>query len=241
MMLDTANLKLQEQHIRGYIRELGFDLYGIADPFNPLLQSAPEEHKPQDYLPSVQAVIVVGLEIIDSILQTTPSGMYSKLYDTVNTMLDIGAYKLTKMLETGGFKSMYFTETTHYATLWEQYNAGLKVFVPTFNHMAAAVSAGLGTIGVSGVVLTPQYGPRQRFITVLTEVSLFYDTPMTTEICLGKLEQGTCLECVKSCPIQAISPDKPFNARDCWIHWTSLREKGKACGICIKVCPLGGT
>lgn len=230
---------LKSKKLEECISELGFDLCGIADPFNPLLQNAPSGHRPQDYLPSVNSVIVLGLEIIDSILQTTPSGMYSKLYDTVNTLLDIGAYKLTKKLENSGFKSIYFTETTHYATLWEQYNAGLKGFIPAFNHMTAAVAAGLGTIGVSGVVLTPQYGPRQRWITVLTEAPLSYDAPMTNEMCFGKLPKGNCLKCVKACPIGAINPNKLFNARECWIHWTDLRDKGLACGMCIKVCPLG--
>ena len=153
-------------------------------------------------------------------------------------MLDIGAYKFTKWLQNQGFKSIYFTETTAYPILWEQYNAGYTTFIPSFNHMAAAVAAGLGTMGVSGVVLTPQFGPRQRWITILTEAPLTYGVPTKKELCLEK-KMEACLECVHVCPVHAIDLSEGTDVRKCWIHWTDLRAKGMACGQCIKVCPVG--
>jgi len=224
------------------IKEFGFDLYEVADPDHYAFENAPIGHRPQDYLPNVKSVIVLGLEVIDSILQTTPSGSYGKHYDTLNVMLDIGAYKLTKWLQKRGHKSIYFTETTSYPILWEQYEMGFSVFVPAFNHMAAAVAAGLGTMGTSGVVLTPEYGPRQRWITVLTEEPLatrFSFEVDLKNLCLEIIKTGSCQKCINACPVQAIRPDLGTNVRKCFRHWTLLRKEGRACGLCIKVCPIG--
>ncbi len=217
----------------------GFDLFGVADPFGPLLQKAPMGHKPQDYLPSVKSVVVLGLEVINSILQTTPSGIYSKHYDTLNELLNSGAYRLVKELAKEGFHSIYFPETDSYEILWEQYNTGYERFVPCFDHMGAAVAAGLGKMGVCGVVLTPQYGPRQRWISLVTETPLLFGKTLSEELCLEKLKPESCQKCVKACPMESVKLNGKTDVRKCWIHWTDQRGKGVACGLCIKACPIG--
>jgi len=214
-----------------------FDLVGVADPFGPGLQRAPEGHKPQDYLPGVKAVISLGVKVIDAMLQTAPSNIYSKHYDTLNTRLNAGAYEVTRWLEKQGYPSMTFPETDGYPILWGQYNQGNTSFVPCFNHMAVAVASGLGRMGACGVVLTSQYGPRQRWVSIVTTAPLPVITPLETEICLSKKGQP-CGKCSQACTIHAIS-DKGTDVRRCWINWTDLRDKGLACGLCIKACPVG--
>ncbi len=233
--MNQDNDKTKE--VKKKAESLSFDLFGVADSLCPELQRAPEGHKPQDYLPTVKSVIVLGARIIDSVLQTTPSGIYSKHYDTVNGALNSGAYQLVKWLEDKGYRSMTFPETDSYAILWEQYNAGYTGFVPCFNHMAVAVAAGLGKLGTCGVVLTPQYGPRQRWISVITETPLGFGKEMKEEICLEK-QGNSCRKCIETCPTEAVNPSGKTDVRKCWIHWTNLRDKGLACGVCIKVCPV---
>ncbi|MBW2560820.1 MAG: epoxyqueuosine reductase [Deltaproteobacteria bacterium] len=229
---------IELEDVKKLAESLYFDLFGVADPFCAELQRAPEGHKPQDYLPGVKSVIALGARLIDSILQTTPSGIYSKHYDTVNEVLNSGAYQLAKWLEDKGYRSMTFPETDSYGILWSQYNAGYETFVPCFNHMAVAVAAGLGKLGTCGVVLTPQFGPRQRWISVVTEAPLSCGEEMKEEICLEK-RGANCTRCLKACPIEAISLKAGTDVRRCWIQWTGQRDRGLACGICIKVCPIG--
>ena len=230
---------LTTEEVKEKTESLSFDLFGMADPFCTELQRAPRGHKPQDYLPSVKSIIVLGARIIDSILQTTPSGIYSKHYDTVNEALNSGAYQLVKWLEDKGYNSMTFPETDSYAILWGQYNEGYEGFVPCFNHMAVAVAAGLGKLGACGVVLTPRYGARQRWISVVTEAPMEFGKEIKEEICLEKQTPDSCRKCIDACPMAAISLDSGTDVRSCWIHWTGLRDKGLACGVCIKVCPVG--
>lgn len=210
-----------------------FDLIGVADASNEELMSAPLGHTPYDYLPTANSVLALGMKVLDSILQTAPSGIYSKHYDTINEQLNAGAYKICKDLEVLGYRSIYFPETDSYEILWEQYNKGYTGFVPCFNHMAAAEAAGLGRKGVCGVVLTPEFGPRQRWISVITELPLETGEPIDEGPC------KKCGRCLKACPVNAISFEEGTDVRKCWIHWTNTRKLGKACGLCIKACPVG--
>ena len=238
MMEKTTPSNLMEE-VKKKAESLSFDLLGVANPFCSELQRAPEGHKPQDYLPSVKSVLALGMRVSNLALQTTPSGIYSKHYDTVNEALNSGAYQLVKWLENCSYRGMTFPETDSYVILWEQYKAGYIGFKPCFNHMAIAVAAGLGKLGACGVVLTPKYGVRQRWISMVTEAPLDFCKEMKEEMCLEKQTPDSCSKCIDACPIKAISLDSGTNVRSCWIHWTGLRDKGLACGVCIRVCPVG--
>ena len=215
----------------------GFDLVGVADPFCAELQRAPNGHKPQDYLPGVKSVISLGVRVDPEILQTTPSSSYSHHYDELNKKLNSGAKDIVLWLEQQGYQSLAFPETDSYTILWEQYNRGDKAFVPCFNHLAVAVAAGLGKMGDCGVVLTPQYGPRQRWVSVVTTAAFSFTASLKGEVCLERQGQ-ICGKCAAACPIKAIS-SKGTDVRRCWIRWTDLRKSGSACGQCIKACPAG--
>jgi epoxyqueuosine reductase QueG len=237
--MKTKPSMVATKEVKEKAESLSFDLFGVADPFCVELQRAPEGHKPQDYLHSVKSVIVLGLRVIDSILQTTPSGVYSKHYDIINESLGSGAYELVKWLEDKGYRSIAFPETDSYSLLWKQYKAGYTGFIPCFNHMAVAIAAGLGKLGACGVILTPKYGARQRWVSLVTEVPLHFGTKMKKEICLEKQTSDSCSKCIDACPRKAISLDRGTDVRSCWIHWTRLRDQGSGCGVCIKVCPIG--
>ena len=70
-----------------------------------------------------------------------------------------------------------------------------------------AVRCGLGEIGLHGVVLTPEFGPMQRYCFVLTDAVL-EETPLPEiHLCDG------CRACVKGCPGHAIDEN---GTRDPW-------------------------
>ncbi len=225
--------------VKSYARSIGVDIIGVADPYNNLLQSAPEGHLPQDYIRGARSVLVLGMVVMDPVLQTAPSAIYSKHYDTINECLNAAAYKVAKFLKRERYESMYFPETDNYKVLWAQYNAGYEKFVPSFNHMAAAEAAGLGKKGMCGVILTPDYGPRQRWISIVSEAPLVKGETIVGEICLDRQKPKSCQRCIRSCPIGAIMPEGGTDVRRCWIYWNQLRDSGSACGLCIRSCPIG--
>ena len=68
-----------------------------------------------------------------------------------------------------------------------------------FSHRHAATRAGLGEFGYNNLVLTRQFGARQRFSSIVTEAELVADPLVTEPICLRE-ECRLCLEaCIVDC------------------------------------------
>lgn len=64
----------------------------------------------------------------------------------------------------------------------------------------AAVEAGLGTLGLNLMLLTPEYGPRVILTAVLTSAELEPDRRLTQPLCLGE----ACGRCLLACPGDAV-------------------------------------
>lgn len=70
----------------------------------------------------------------------------------------------------------------------------IKGLAPPFSLRYGAVAAGLGKMGRSSIVMTPEYGGRVQLGGVITDAELEPDSPMEEDIC------DDCMICVKSCP-----------------------------------------
>jgi epoxyqueuosine reductase QueG len=111
------------------------------------------------------------------------------------------------------------------------------------SHKLSAHLSGLGWIGKSCLLITPKYGPRVRFATVLTDAPLEAGQPIRNEC-------GDCSDCVEICPPgaftgEAFDPSEPrdvrFRAHLCR-DYTQRRaaQLGEGlCGLCVYVCPYG--
>ncbi len=76
-----------------------------------------------------------------------------------------------------------------------------------FQFRLAAVACGLGEIGWSKMLLTPEFGPLQRVAFIFTDAELEYD-----EMYSGEPLCRRCGACVRECPGGCIPPIKPENA-----------------------------
>jgi epoxyqueuosine reductase QueG len=82
----------------------------------------------------------------------------------------------------------------------------------SFKH--AAVSCGLGQIGRSNLLLTPEFGPHQRLCAVITEAKLEPDPKVEHELCI----EG-CTKCEKACPVGALSGGE-YDVDPCFVYWS---------------------
>jgi epoxyqueuosine reductase QueG len=199
----------------------------------PFLPWMPEEFYPQSIYPEARSVIVIGLPIPLPVLETSPSIYYRELYNTVNALLDQYTYRLANFLTDRGYPSI-FVPRDGYGNI----EVLLENPVAFFSHRHAALLAGLGTFGVNNTVLTPEYGPRVRFGSILSTADLPPDPMLETQLCTR------CMRCVKMCPTNALNKeDYPRGLTDkkaCSTYSAELNRRYiSPCGICIKVCPIG--
>jgi len=112
-----------------------------------------------------------------------------------------------------------------------------------------AIDAGLGEQGRNGLLITPEYGPRVRLCTILTDLPTVLDKPIEFGV------QAFCKKCTRCsahCEANAISSEKNpgetgfsisnnpgvtkwyIDAEKCYLYWC---KNGTDCSTCIKVCP----
>lgn len=199
----------------------------------PFLPWVPEEFYPQSIYPEARSVIVIGLPISLPVLETSPSIYYRELYNTVNILLDQYTYRLANFLTERGYPSV-FVPRDGYGSI----KVLLENPIALFSHRHAAFLAGLGNFGVNNVILTPRYGPRVRFGSILTTADLPPDPLLDEQLCIH------CMRCVDMCPSSALDKDDyPAGLTDkraCASYSVELNERFVSpCGICIKVCPVG--
>ncbi|SEM19545.1 Epoxyqueuosine reductase QueG (queuosine biosynthesis) [Syntrophus gentianae] len=232
--MESKKQNLKEEVLR-FCRERDVELVGFApverwDAFG----EVPPEFRPRALWPFSRTVIVMGLPMLLPIVETTPSVLHKEMYTVVNHKLDTLAYELANFLNGKGYASSFFCRDT-YANLKALRSAPFAAF----SHVMAAKYAGLGTIGVSHCLLTQAFGPRVRFVSVLTAAELPGDPLLTEELCIK------CGACAKCCPKQALVMRKDqvigdYDKAACLeMHEELVRRRCYPCGICTKVCPIG--
>jgi len=224
-------------HISNKCKDLDIPVVGFAaaDQWDtPLFDPwVPPRFRPRSIYPQTNSVIVLGAPVPLPSLETSPSIFYHELYKTINSHLDLAAYRVALMLEDLGFPSISLPRDGYgsITVLKEQP-------VAFFSHRHAAFLAGLGTFGVNNMILTPGYGPRIRFTSVFTTALLPPGEVMKEPLCTR------CMQCVSICPVNALERgDYPGSLTDkttCVSRSEDLyRHHTSPCGLCIKVCPVG--
>lgn len=172
--------------------------------------------------------VVAAMKISSAVLEEItdhPTKTYYHHYRMVNMALDQLALRISRYLEKKGF-SAYPVPASQLVD-WE-HQRGL------FSHKHAAVEAGLGWIGRSNLLVTPQYGSQIRLVSVLT------NAPLEPGSRLNK-DCGSCRACVDVCPASAINDDPVlFDHQRCYTQLDTFVRKHISgqhiCGVCVKAC-----
>lgn len=187
--------------------------------------------------------ISIGISLPESIVDFLPDRSdfnvacqyKTHCYDIINQRLNLIASKLSSFLNKKGYRSLPIVAA-------ERTND--TEAAPTVSHKTIAHIAGLGWIGKSCLLITPEYGPRIRFTTVLTDAPIKAVNAPIEQRC------GNCMECVKICPVQAIKGvnfemgtcrEERFDFRKCQEYFDRMSNESKwaVCGMCLYACPHG--
>ncbi len=173
--------------------DLGADMVGIA-PVSRFDGQARMIH-PKAHLPEAKSVICFGIHHPDASVEWCgePNPNYPEAFQIgMIPKLDTMCYRVAKMLEKEGFT----TVAQPCSTYWRhrQYKDVPYEHAASFSHMAAFVACGLGEYGYHGMVLSPEYGPRERIICIITSADLEPDPLYRGEPLCDK-----CKMCAKHC------------------------------------------
>lgn len=228
--LDSAGLK---RRARGW----GASLVGIAD----LERLAGIETEPADLLSGFSRAVSLAVRLSDPVLDqitTQPTPLYSQHYQKVNALLDELALRASLAIQKAGGRALPLPASQVLDS------SRLTSYI---SHKAVAVAAGIGWQGKSLLAVSPQFGPRIRLVTVLTDLPLTPDAPL-------KNRCGGCTACADACPaaaIRGVNTTSHYDSREEALHFDRCRNKilnefaklpnigGAICGVCVSVCPFG--
>lgn len=226
---------ITSKEVKEHAKKLGADLVGISpmDRF----EGAPKQMDARYIFPGAKSMIVLGFRIARGTLRgieegtlfsTYPSMGYAALNQVYGPMV---LWNLTRFMEDAGHETIPMLNanggeainpvTGKFRKGWSRPAEDGKPYPDVLVHFRlAAYMAGLGEIGWSKVFLTPEFGPRQRFVILLTDAELEPDPIYEGKIC------DRCKLCVKDCKGNAISKDESIKITiaEHVIEWGKLNE-----------------
>ena len=189
----------------------GADLVGVAsmDRF----QAAPEMTHPAGILPDAKAVVVIGIKYPDAAIDRwgKPPAESMFFYQSVQlymttTVMPMIQFRIYRFLEKAGYLALPVAPSGFFR--YRDYKEMKGGFIADFSHRHAAVAAGLGEFGRQGLLLTPEFGVRQRLCSIITNAPLAADPLFgDSSLCDG------CEACLKACPVGAFHKTEQHSIR----------------------------
>lgn len=190
------------RRIRQVALDAGADLVGFA-PISRFDEAPPQVH-PRTIFPPTKTAIAIALRQPRGALKAVEEGTYWQSYNCdsywlLNEVLAPQALRhIVMALEQEGYTSVPVHNPFHPHTgrqIRDDQPWGPDGMVSL---RIIGVAAGLGELGHSKLLLTPQFGPRQRVFAVFTDAELAPTPLFEGQVCDG------CLSCVRECEAGAI-------------------------------------
>jgi epoxyqueuosine reductase len=216
-----------------FVLQGGADLFGVAalEPARAFI--AEQGNFSLDRFPYA---VSLGMFLNDWIVEThspdearRDSLYWFHVYEVVTRALDQLGYQASRWLSDRGFSTFPIPCSTPY---------NFPKLEGIISHKLAAHLAGLGWIGKNCLLLTDRFGPRVRFVTVLTDAPLQTGSPIDKPC-------GKCHICIDACPVKAFT-GKEFREEDPrQVRFDAFKcsqyRKEHPCGLCVSSCPQGKT
>ncbi len=181
--------------VKKIAKECGIDLAGIAS--RDRLTGMPDESNPLKIQPKAKSVIVLGYQVLRGALRGMEVGSCWNAFgggSPFSVMVE-NTYNFCRKLESDGWECVPLHNMSSDLRKQGVAVAAGKVEPDVIVDMELlAYLAGLGQIGEGKFFLTPEFGPRQVFMAVVTELELPGDPLQTEEVC------DHCGECIRACP-----------------------------------------
>jgi len=250
--------------IRTFAIDNGAHLFGVAPVER--FEGAPRGHHPTDLLPDCESVVVLATRILDRGLehwkiiegggaefvpdQHVRDVMQDYWWEIqshgpTSDMLSPLGMRVALKLQDAGFGAVHLRSSNDDLYGIRFLRDRLAPLHALFSHKHAAVRAGLGEFGPNNLVITPEYGPRVRFTSILTAAKLDPSPLQQKKICLGT-KCGLCMSHCAEAGVLTLFPD--VKEEEVWLNTPTLvnkqlcldhSEKTYCKGQCMRSCPVG--
>lgn len=179
--------------------------------------------------------ISLGYRLSDVIINAIidrPTKEYLHHYRQINSLLNQVSLIVTSVIQEEGYNALPIPASQ--IVDWKEIRGDIS-------HKLIAAKAGLAWIGRSSLAVTPDYGARVRYVSILTDLPLPEVLPLSTAEPVG-FGCGDCRRCVEICPCGAIGMDSAqFDRNACLEQLRSFAKSENLgthyiCGLCVKVC-----
>jgi epoxyqueuosine reductase QueG len=183
--------------------DLGSHLVGVGNIER--WENCPPLMSPAGIMPEAKSVLVCALHHTDGMVEiggeynAHEQGTYAYQL-LMNNHLDVMSYAMAKWFEDHGWRAVPITASNIWR--YREYKELDATFAPDMSHIYAAVAAGLSELGWSGLSMTPEYGARNRFVSIITDAPL-----VPTPLMAGNTLCDRCNMCVKHCPTMAFEKE----------------------------------
>jgi hypothetical protein len=247
---DMSPRTLDAATVKALARAAGADLVGIAsmDRF----EGAPKQMDPRYIFPDAKSAIVLGVRILKGVLRGVEEGTYFIAYPAMGyaginfVRMPMLLWNFCARLEDAGWEAVPIANIDQWSNAnlhskemgkggaprpeWSRpVRPGLPAPDVFPNLRIAAFAAGLGELGWSRLLLTPEFGPRQRVMMVLTDAELEPDP-----LYAGPPLCDRCMLCVKGCAGCALSrtASESFVVAGRRIEWSAIEYDKCLDGMC---------
>lgn len=220
-----------EMEVKAIACENGAALVGIAS--RDRLIGAPASADPDYLLPSTHSVISVAIPLDRRVTRDYFSKRHwlghgadqKRIYQTLYTITD----RLTDFLRGKGFEAVGVEANNIYRPEPGGTDMVNRIeCVPDFSHRYGAFAAGLGQLGWSGNLMTPQFGSAVFLASVLTSAALEADPLLDENPC------DRCKLCTTVCPVEMINKKESVSVTIAGREYT-YNKKGNN-GRCLIGC-----
>ena len=208
---------ITSQDIKAAAKRMGADIVGIGSIDR--WSTAPIQMDPKQIMPNAKSIICLGFRVLRGSLRGIEEGTYFSNYSAMGyggityLYMPMTVINLSKMIEDAGYEAVPMGHQSDWRAidikghLRDDYSRpvapGKAAPDVMINLRIAGFLCGLGEIGYSKMLLTPEFGPRVRVGIIITELELEPDPIM---------EPGTlcnrCMACVRECPGGCIPADR---------------------------------
>jgi epoxyqueuosine reductase len=232
---------MMNNKIKNILKPFHIDYIGIAD----IINFESELIKFGGYIVGGYSTgISIGIKLPDPIVdglkdrfdKNVSSLYFTHSYHYINDRLNLATSVLSSYLNSLSYNTLPIPSSER---------TDIDNAIPTVSHKMIAHLAGLGWIGKSCLLITPDNGPRVRFSSLLTNAPLKTSHNTITERC------GNCTICTDICPAKAINGKSylsgeereiRFDFKKCQDYFDDMKKDNSrkpVCGMCLYACPYG--